>query len=329
MWYVYREVSTEDRGMARFLFSAALLLALASNASAVILASTGGRNTSVPSDSGLATAWNYEGTFDGFLGTPIGTQTFITAQHIGGNIGDQIVYQGNTYTTDGFHDVSEPGSPSDLRIWHVTTAFPSFAPLYTGAPGSEAGKTIFMVGRGVPSSGAVVDSSSVTRGWQWNQASYDGAESWGENTVSFDSFDGSNRFFMDFDFSNPSSAPANEAGVSVFDSGGGVFIQSGGVWQLAGIIHGVQSPWSFTDQGTDPNAGFNADIYNSTGMWFYNGTNWQLSTGSPGLNDASLISAYLSDIQANAPEPTAAMLVVFGFMIFPLYRPRRTVAVRA
>ena len=116
-----------------------LVLALAQVARAVIFLQTDDpqHNTSTPGDN---SGWQYEGQFGTFLGTPIAPRYFITAQHIGGSVGDQFSFHGVTYTlTASFAD---PGS--DLHIWQVDQDFADYAPLYQGS--AEAGQTLRVTG---------------------------------------------------------------------------------------------------------------------------------------------------------------------------------------
>ena len=60
-----------------------------------------------------------EGTWGGFLGTPIAPKYFMTAEHVGGAIGQTFVFHGVPYTTTAMYDDPD----SDLRIWRICGAF--------------------------------------------------------------------------------------------------------------------------------------------------------------------------------------------------------------
>src|SRR5262245_50429483 len=103
------------------------LLACASAANAVVLQSTSLRNTTEPSGALAGSGWQYEGSWRGFNGTPISKKYFITAEHIGGGVGDKIRINGRAFTTTAMWD--DP--TSDLRIFTVNKRFDAWAPLYT------------------------------------------------------------------------------------------------------------------------------------------------------------------------------------------------------
>jgi hypothetical protein len=93
-----------------------------------------------PANSG----WQFEGQFDGLLGTVIAPNYFITAKHIGGVLGDKFTFNGTNYTTTAVF----PDPSNDLQIWRVSGTFPIQAPLYAGSPGSEANLFLTVFGRG-------------------------------------------------------------------------------------------------------------------------------------------------------------------------------------
>ncbi|HEY7091381.1 MAG TPA: hypothetical protein VH518_25010, partial [Tepidisphaeraceae bacterium] len=238
--------------------SLALLLALlfASRASAVILYSSPDRNTSEPgsldnrggwgaSPSGpddprrlLGSGWQLQGDFRGFLATPIAPNYFITAKHIGGeqDATNFFVWNGVTYTSTTATGMFDSPN-SDLRIWKINQTFPTWAPLYSAeSDGSEIGKSLVVFGRGTPRGAEVRTSDGALKGWLWGPD--DRVKAWGENVVSgFDDYNTGDQKLLTFDFD--ASGGPNESILSVGDSGGGVFIQSGGVWKLAGINFGV------------------------------------------------------------------------------------------
>jgi hypothetical protein len=133
-----------------------LALVVAKSADAVIVYGSQGRNTSAPTGALANAGWQWEGQFGSFLGTAIGSQYFITAQHIGGSTGTGFFYNNVNYSIDptfgsGNGYVNIGGT--DLRVWKVTGTLPSYAPLYGAQSGetfgSETGKALFDVGRGL------------------------------------------------------------------------------------------------------------------------------------------------------------------------------------
>src|SRR6266849_719207 len=153
------------RGRLGFIFLLSIGL---SPARAVLFDSTPNPNfnTTAPGGALAGSGWQYEGLWlNSFLGTPIASQYFITAAHIGGNIGDIFNFGGMQYTTTAMFD-----SPtSDLRIWQVSGTFPSFAPLYTGS--DEVGKSLVVFGCGTQR-GDEVTLSGDLKGWSWGTSDH-------------------------------------------------------------------------------------------------------------------------------------------------------------
>ena len=98
-----------------------------------------------------------------------------------------------------------------------------------------------------------VTTNEVLKGWKNGPG--DGVMRWGENQVS-----GTGSFLAaSFDLSGGD----NEAFLSGGDSSGGVFIQSGGVWRLAGINYGIEGP--FAIDSTEPE--FFGAIFDASGLY--------------------------------------------------------------
>jgi PKD repeat protein len=238
---------------------------------AVLFEATGDSsyNTNAPTGSLTNSGWQYEGQWDTedgpFLGTPIAPTFFLAAQHVGGLPGDQFIFDGFTYTTvTNFDDPS-----TDLRIWQVGETFPYYAPLYTAS--SEVGKTCVVIGRGWDR-GAAVIVSGATNGWQWG-SNY-GVERWGENTVSsiYTWSPYGEHLLATFD----RNGITNECTLTVFDSSGGMFIEDGTTWKLAGIHHAISTCFVSTN-GVD-GSGFNASVVDYGGLYLGGDGNWALVT---------------------------------------------------
>ena len=134
------------RTMRRSVWILALCATLAGSraSDAIILARTGDptANTTAPTDDPAGSGWNYEGQWDGFLGTPIAPNFFLAASHIGGKAGDSFTYANTTYgTVASFKDPL-----SDLIIWQIYGIFPNYAPMY--AKSDEVGQRIVAIGKG-------------------------------------------------------------------------------------------------------------------------------------------------------------------------------------
>jgi hypothetical protein len=271
---------------------------------AVIFYSTGDNtfNTTAPGGALAGSGWQYQGTFGNFLGTPIASQYFITAGHIGGTIGQTFVIDGNVYTTIDFFD--DPNS--DLRIWKINGTFaPEYiAPLYTGP--TPTGEDLVVFGRGTER-GAEVNNSDL-QGWEWGAHTH--VQRWGTNTVE-GSFDGGagvgQLLYATFD----ADAGSTEAMLSVGDSGGAVFIYDEGTWKLAGINYAVTGPYSLTDTGS---GAFNAALFDENGFYVQVSGVWAPASG-PGAFFSTSISANLAFINAVIPEPGTVSLGLFGALL--------------
>lgn len=243
--------------------AAAALFATSATLRATILFGTGDPtvNTTTPTGALANSGWQYEGQWGSFLGTVIAPRYFITAAHIGGNVGDQFVFQGRAYTTTA--QFADPYT--DLRIWRVADPFPVYAQLYANS--DEVGRQLVVIGRGTQRGGAVV-LNNTGHGWYWG--SYDAVQRWGQNVVTSIFHNGTNDdlLYATFDRQKanvqPGSAAYNEAHLSTGDSGGGVFIKQGGIWKLAGINYAVDGP--FYSSPSDAN-GFEAALFDTRGFY--------------------------------------------------------------
>ena len=294
------------------------LLFLAAAARAVIFYGTDDptANTTAPTGALADSGWQYEGQFGAFLGTPIAPNYFITAAHIGGAslVGTSIQYQGASYTTTAAY--TEPNS--DLCIYRVSGTFSTYAPLYT-TPGGEVGQGLVVFGRGTQrGSPVLVGSDQHLGGWMWGTS--DGVQRWGQNTVSQIYTDPTLGTFLYAPFSQ--NGGPNEATLSTGDSGGGVFVRgAGGVWELAGINYGVDGPFYTSSTGA---GGFNAALFDTTGLYEYDGTNYVAANNPSGFY-ATEIAANLAFINGVVPEPSTWALMAAGTVFLALNVRRRLV----
>ena len=300
------------------MLSALLLAGLAAQpVHAVIFLSTGDptHNTTDPGD---GSGWQYEGGFDGVLGTAVAPNYFLTAKHVGGGIGDTFNYNGTSYTT-----INKFSSPtSDLTLWQVSGTFSSYAPLYSGS--DEVGKQLVVIGRGTQRGAEVnVPGASPTdlRGWLWGNG--DGVQRWGQGRVGDTANLGTGLGqVLAVPFDRNSGLP-DMATLSNGDSGGGVFIQEGGVWKLAGINYGVETGFRYSAGGTN----INAAVFDAGGLYYNSGSGFQLvpdqSSDVPASWVATRISANQSWIQGitAVPEPLNAVAAIGGGLgLFALWR---------
>jgi len=248
---------------------AALSLVLSARpAKPVILYRTGDptANTTAPGLVAPHEGWDYEGTWGEFLGTPIAPHFFVSAAHIGQNGGTVFTFQNVNYTVlRGFYD---PGS--DLVIWQVKEIFPTFAPLYPRQ--DEVGQQVVDIGRGTQR-GNSYSLNNQMLGWLW--AGVDGVKRWGQNTFS-DAFHYDSNWdllYATFD----QNGLIEECTLSDHDSGGAAFINDGGTWKLAGINYGVDGDYSERADGSNH---FTGALYDTRGLYFLDGSQWVLVTGS-------------------------------------------------
>jgi uncharacterized repeat protein (TIGR03803 family) len=267
------------------LILAASLGLTASLGQAVILNDAAGRRTSAPTDPALLDLWNLQGNLAGVSFTPIGPRSLLTAGH--GNNGNQtsVTLSGTTYAINN-SPVWIPGT--DLQVWTLrsdTPSFPRWADLWNpAADGVENHRPLVVFGRGTTRGASVLQSPSggPLRGWLWG--AYDGARSWGQDSISGKltltdaPYAGAEILHFDFDAPATSSSPPStattptaSASLSAGDSGGGLFVQNtAGQWKLAGLNFYVDA-WSYTAAspilGTSVQPGWSSSLFNASGLW--------------------------------------------------------------
>jgi hypothetical protein len=254
--------------------------------------------------------WQYQGWWSSYIGTPIAPNYFITAKHVGGTVGEPFTYNGQVYTTTASYAAPD----SDLRIWQVSTAFSTYAPLYTRP--NEVGRTMVTFGRGT-TRGSAVTVDGQTKGWFWGPS--DGAQSWGSNVVAGTLNGGAgvgDLLYFTFD----ASGDYYESCLSVGDSGGGIFIKDGTTWKLAGVNYGADQWYSYTG-GSDP--GFRAAIFDKGGLWTGSPGNWSYvqdkttdiparSYGTRIYSNLTWIYSVIGTSMAPTPEPASLAVLLLG-----------------
>lgn len=304
--------------------AAAFVAGLPNPAVAVIITRDATGNTSAPTDPALATRWGQVGNFDVFMGTPIASQFFLTAKHLGNLTGQPITFPDtSTFSTiAGFFDPD-----SDLAIYQIAGSFPNdkIVPMYSGS--FVANQSMYLFGRGVPRTttdvvGNAFGGGTEAKGWTWG--SNMGTRSWGTNTFNqiIDDPDAGPQIAYDFDYDGTGT---DEGILSIGDSGGPVFMQEGGVWKLAGIHYAVETPFNTTDFGD----GFNAAVFDKGGLYERSDPNtWTYLNPTPGNQPAfsysTSVPAGSAWIASIVPEPATGSIVGLAAIAWLLRRRRRT-----
>jgi hypothetical protein len=300
---------------------------------AIVFYDTGdaGHNTTAPTGIYEDSGWQYEGRYGSFLGTIIAPQYFITAQHFGTQGGTFVhsgIFNGGAdvvYNIDlaanggaGYWDIAG----TDLRIFRVEEYFPYYAPLYTGT--LEVGMTLVTHGMGGPRGGEVLVSGDL-HGWEHSGG--DGTARWGTNIISSIQPTAQGDL-ISATFS--ASGTLHEATLSVGDSGGGVFVNDGGGWKLAGVNYSVDGHFD-TNNTVGDGSDFNAALFDRGGL--YQGSDefgWSFNLDLPLDNPSSM---YATRISSNAvaitsialvPEPQSALLVLLAALCGVCQRRRVT-----
>ncbi len=261
-------------------------------AMAVILYGSGDptANTTAPTGPFANSGWQFEGQFDGFLGTVIAPNYFITAKHIGGSVGDTFSFNGTNYTTTAVF----PDPSSDLQIWRVSGTFPIQAPLYSGSPGTEANLFLMVFGRGTQRGNSVfVGPVSHQGGWLWGTS--DAVQRWGTNIVGSIVNDPTYGELLRVPFNN--NAGPNEGHLSVGDSGGAVFVfnMTSKAWELAGINLAVDGPFSTSSNGANA---FDAAMFDTTGLFVDGGSGTWVAAPNPSAFYSTEIAAHKGFIES-------------------------------
>lgn len=265
------------------------MVVILSPLNAVVLFSTGEpENNTVPPEGALTNSgWQLQGAWNLFLGTPVGSNYFITARHTGGTPGTPFLFAGRTFTTTAKFD----HPVADLTLWRVAETFPSFAGLYVQT--NELDRDFIVFGRG-RRRGEEVKVDGALRGWRWGEA--DLRMRWGVNRIQgITNLRGSSNIstnegeFLRATF-DPGGGP-NEAHLSNGDSGGAAFILNGSEWRLAGISSAADGGYNTNDSGE----GFQATLFDERALYKGSRRSWTLQTSSaaqPGAFYMVRISSY-------------------------------------
>jgi hypothetical protein len=254
------------------------------NALAVLTYGTG--NNYVTSTPAPGNVDMYEGDFNSFTGTAVAPRFMLSANHVVGGPTGQFEFNNGTATATTYN-IQLVASVDDLACWEIapstSTNFSVYAPIYTGS--SETGSTVVDLGRGF------VRGPAIAGGWSWLGGQ--GPLSWGTNTVA--SIDTNTQLgtsgslggdFLQYDFDNNSSNP-NECIITMFDSGGGVFINDNGTYKLAGVNSLVDSVFDSSGNAIQ------GSLYDVYGYYTYNSSNHlvQITQHGPESSYATRVSS--------------------------------------
>jgi hypothetical protein len=218
----------------RNVISIGILLALLPGIGQAII--TGDNSAAEAAPSGLD--WDYVYNYKNSSSVAVAPYWILTAAHVAddgpaGNltIGETTYYQQEII----FHE------SADLALVRYDKELPGYYSLYTGT--LLTGRDLLLVGYG--------NTGTVSTLTYTDSGSGSGTKRWGENEFSYSAtvpYDAggatgmttNDMFFMAFN----SSSKSQEAGVGVYDSGGGTFVYSYKKWKLAGIntIRGGSDP---------------------------------------------------------------------------------------
>ena len=235
--------------MNRLFIVIASLLAAASSPAVIVAGGDGTQNTTAPAG---GQGWNYVGRITGPAPssvTYLDNNWFITANHI--KVLDNptgVLLGGSSYTINAgswTRLTNSVGTDADLMMFRVNETIGLSALTISGSPSNGAALTMIGNGRNRATGLTYWDvtagtwtelggpSGAEASGYKWATGA---TKRWGTNTKDADAglvddgFGITDMFYTDFD------NVGDQAQGATYDSGGGVFIDNGGSWELAGIM---------------------------------------------------------------------------------------------
>jgi hypothetical protein len=224
-------------------FELVLVLSPVFQAHAIVDASTQD-NTNPPSD---GAPWANMGNNQGAGGIYLGAGWVLTAGHLGPA---DINFGGVVFPWDGAHHelTNTTGDRVDGTMFHLKSppALPRI-PLVSSTPaplsqvdfigfGYRAGSPETSFGLGIT---GFYLSANTAKTWGNNRLSPDGVQTF--VTVIGSTYFTNRGFMTDFSSSLDPTRTSDEAQAEPGDSGGGVFYQNGSVWELAGMLVGIDN----------------------------------------------------------------------------------------
>ncbi len=249
----------------RTVLLACLLMIFAQPAGALVYCVTNAVDPHQSAPTGLLanSGWQQTVPLDLFLATVIASNALLTAGHIVEiTLEDSFVYEGTNHTLTARE--SDPGS--DLAVYFFTPPVTNFARLQIET--NDIGARVVLQGRGMERGAEVLGSGGATNGWRWAWNRQWAIRRWGVNqyvgalpgypTYAVATFD--------------NNGDPDECMLSVGDSGGPGFIQTGSGWKLATVNFSVD-PATFT-LSTNAVDAFAASLYDYAGLYYDDNGTW-------------------------------------------------------
>jgi len=224
--------------MLALLLLPALLLGNVTAQAVIVASGDGTQNTTAPSDD---PGWANLGSRGGLSAIYLGNSWVLTAAHVG--IGSVtfggVLYDAIPGTTSSFE--TAPGQLADLIVFKLRED-PGLPALAIGSAPPPIGAAVVMIGNGL-NRGAATSWNGID-GWFWGAGA---ALRWGTNLVGSAPGDVtlgskvSRAFWTEFTQAPPSQVTAHEAQAATGDSGGGLFVKTGGSWKLRGVLFAIST----------------------------------------------------------------------------------------
>lgn len=201
--------------------------------------------TAFPYWSNLVRVGNASGVYLGYNPWSM-TGWVLSANHIGAPA--SITVAGTSYSILG--GTTKIGS-SDLKLYEISGT-PGLPTVPLASASAITGEFALMFGRGF------TNNTAAPYTWEWPGSNEANSNRWGTNTiegsylVNIGTVEAPNvqpYLVTDFDGSSDPGVTGYDAQGAQGDSGGGIFILRGGVWELSGIAHFVDDGPDFIEAG--------------------------------------------------------------------------------